>query len=137
MTTRCSLVHPSTSKLGPDAQAKGKYEYTPPEVLAYLRNELLAPEDLALVTEFYRERGLPMPGTEPALAGVQEPRRVEAPVAFAHPYGTAEVKRVVRKSGSTEGRVVDAVAILVDGLTEQHAESIFNRLAKRLGYEVG
>ena len=53
MSTGTSLVHPDTAKLTPDAQKKGIYHYTPPEVLAFNNGESLNEQDLAIVRKFY------------------------------------------------------------------------------------
>lgn len=139
-TSGASLVHPSTSKLGPEHQAKGVYQYTPPEVLAYQRGEPLSADDQKLVIEYYFDNALPRPVFN---VGLQEPALAEVPDNVAGMLygrdGPAEhtTKRVVRKApDEPPSRVLDAVVILVDGLSDAHAEVIFNRLAKNLGYDI-
>lgn len=134
----CSLVHPSTSKLGPADQAKGNYEYTPPLVLAYLRGEQLSSADLIQVSEFYADKGLPMPTleSEPALAGVKPERSVTAPPAFATPYGRKVVRKVVSEETPPRKPLEEIVAVAISCYTPLQKEALFNQLAADLGYSV-
>lgn len=139
--SRCSLVHPRTSKLGPADQAKGNYEYTPPVVRAYLLGEVLSDEDLQDVTEFYAGQGLPLPTfpAGPALAGHQH--NTFPKVRGEWNGGTLEPKpagRVIRKSTAvmSDTAVLDACSVLVNALSDEHKETLLNILVDKLGYSV-
>lgn len=138
--TRCALVHPSTSKLGPDDQAKGVYEYTPPLVLAYLRGEPLASNDLVQVHAFYASKGLPMPSLdpEPALAGLTD--AVHGRWEVTSPQVQQIPRKVVRKALSEETPprkpLEEIVAVAVSCYTSLQKEELFNQLAAELGYSV-
>lgn len=154
--SRTSLVHPSTSKLGPEDQAKGVYVYTPPLVLAYMNGEHLSSADMFEVREHFESQGLAlpvierMPETGPALADVfpdnvagcqrtadEIPRTASMSPAFAAPYG----KKVVRKAGkSPDPTPYDVmehiVATALSTYTAGQKDALFNQLAAELGYSV-
>lgn len=157
-TTGASLVHPSTSKLGPEDQAKGVYEYTPPMVLAYLRGETLSQVDLADVTVFFGDKGMTLPRIERS-TGPQEPaladRSAVMPATFAaayggSPQGTAEdfveavlnPRKVVKKTGGsgqvggTGAALFQIADVTLPLLTIEQQTYFFNYLAGQLGYEV-
>ncbi|WBF78447.1 hypothetical protein [Cronobacter phage EspYZU13] len=134
MSTGTSLVHPDTAKLTPDEQKKGIYEYTPPEVIAYLRGERLSATDLELVTNFY---GGTLPNltaaaahAEPALAE----RKTTKPPAMAAPYGRKLVaKRKVQPGGTP---LVDITKMMAANLPDDDAWAVLVTLAQRFDLEV-
>lgn len=138
--SRTSLVHPSTSKLGPEDQAKGVYVYTPPLVLAYMNGEQLSSADMFEVREHFESQGLAlpvierMPETGPALAGV-------FPDNVAGCQRTAdEIPRgVVRKAGKSPlpyDVMARIVAAALSTYTTGQKDALFNQLAAELGYSV-
>lgn len=135
--SRCSLVHPSTSKLGPADQAKGNYEYTPPVVRAYLLGEVLSEEDLQDVTEFYAGQGLPLPTfpAEPALAG-QFKDNVSGCQRTADEIPRRIVRKVVAQEKPPRKPLEDIVAVALSCYTPLQKETLFNKLAADLGYSV-
>lgn len=140
-----ALVHPDTAKLPPSEQKKGVYEFTPFEVRAYLRGEELSPEDRAIVREFYQTIGEKMPAdypphhveSEPALADVPTPRRVEASPAMAVPYGG---KRVIKKPApvfnSPLASLREIAELSVTSLPDAEAYALLVKLATRFNMEI-
>ncbi|CUH74587.1 hypothetical protein AXI70_gp12 [Cronobacter phage Dev-CD-23823] len=127
MSTGTSLVHPHTAKLPPDQQAKGVYQYTPPEVLAYQRGEQLSEQDLAFVKRYYG-------GTLPSIPGAVG---VAENVALAE-QSAAPRRKLVKKGsgGAASASVYDAITLLVNTLGDNDKELLLMRLANDLGYEV-
>lgn len=153
--SRTSLVHPSTSKLGPEDQAKGVYVYTPPLVLAYMNGEQLSSADMFEVREHFETQGLALPVIErmpesgPALADVFQdnvsgcqrtadeiPRTVGMSPAFAAPYGKKVVRKAVSKETPPRKPLEEIVAVAVSCYTPLQKEALFNQLAAELGYSV-
>lgn len=127
MSTGTALVHPSTAKLTPDAQAKGTYVYTPPEVLGYLNGDILSDADMAIVTKFFN-------GNPPALQAAQ-PDPVEA---FNYqPQVTPAKRRVLtkKKVDITRPTPLDAAYTLADALDDDAAYSLLCRLASRFNFD--
>lgn len=135
--SRCSLVHPSTSKLGPADQAKGNYEYTPPVVRAYLLGEVLSVEDMQDVAEFYAGQGLPLPDFPdgPALTG-----QFQDNVSGCQRTADETPRRVVRKVTAQETAprkpLEEIVSVALSCYTPRQKETLFNKLAVELGYSV-
>ena len=141
MSTGTSLVHPDTAKLTPDAQKKGIYHYTPPEVLAFNNGESLTDEDLAIVRKFY---GGVIPNITPdngqhevpAAPANPAPRRVESQPALAAPYGQQPKKLVKKKVDVTRPTPLDAAYILADSLYDDEAYSLLCQLAARFNFDI-
>lgn len=146
--SRTALVHPSTSKLGPDEQAQGVYVYTPPEVTAFRNGEPLDDGSLQVVRAFYAELGQPLP-TQPALAepfysnkgGGTDTTAVTRSVGMAPELAAPYGKKVVRKpSKSPEPTPYDVmehiVATALSTYTDGQKDALFNHLAAELGYIV-
>lgn len=140
MSTGTSLVHPDTAKLTPDAQKKGIYHYTPPEVLAFNNGESLTDEDLAIVRKFY---GGVIPNITPdngqhevpAAPANPTPRRVESQPALAAPYGQRPTK-LVKKRKASGATPLDAAYVLVAALDDDAAYSLLCHLAGRFDLDM-
>ena len=140
MSTGTSLVHPDTAKLTPDAQKKGIYHYTPPEVLAFNNGESLTDEDLAIVRKFY---GGVIPNITPdngqhevpAAPANPAPRRVESQPAFAAPYGQRPTK-LVKKRKASGATPLDAAYVLAAALDDDAAYSLLCHLAGRFDLDM-
>ena len=140
MSTGTSLVHPDTAKLTPDAQKKGIYHYTPPEVLAFNNGESLTDEDLAIVRKFY---GGVIPNITPdngqhevpAAPANPAPRRVESQPALAAPYGQRPTK-LVKKRKASGATPLDAAYVLVAALDDDAAYSLLCHLAGRFDLDM-
>lgn len=145
------LVNSRTPDAIPDEQHQGNYVLKPVSVFMYEEGVSIDTLSAAEVGEVLRYYGVdsvaglpPVAPKEPALADVTPQRAQTPPSAFAAPYGQpaegyAEVaRRVVKKRGQEPAtpRVIDACVILIDGLSEAHKESLFNRLAEQLGYDI-
>lgn len=128
MSTGTALVHPSTAKLTPAAQAKGQYSYTPPEVLGYLNGDILSDADMAIVTKFFN-------GNPPALQAAQ-PNPVDD---FNYqPQATPAPRRVLTKKRVEAARPtpLDAAYTLADALDDDAAYSLLCRLASRFNFDI-
>ena len=140
MSTGTSLVHPDTAKLTPDAQKKGIYHYTPPEVLAFNNGESLTDEDLAIVRKFY---GGVIPNITPdngqhevpAAPANPAPRRVESQPALAAPYGQRPTK-LVKKRKASGATPLDAAYVLAAALDDDAAYSLLCHLAGRFDIDM-
>lgn len=140
MSTGTSLVHPDTAKLTPDAQKKGIYHYTPPEVLAFNNGESLTDEDLAIVRKFY---GGVIPNITPdngqhevpAAPANPAPRRVESQPALAAPYGHRPTK-LVKKRKASGATPLDAAYVLAAALDDDAAYSLLCHLAGRFDLDM-
>lgn len=140
MSTGTSLVHPDTAKLTPDAQKKGIYHYTPPEVLAFNNGESLTDEDLAIVRKFY---GGVIPNITPdngqhevpAAPANPAPRRVESQPALAAPYGQRPTK-LVKKRKASGATPLDAAYVLAAALDDDAAYSLLCHLAGRFDLDM-
>lgn len=132
MSTGTALVHPSTAKLTPDAQAKGNYHYTPPEVLGYNRGEALSDEDLRIVRQYYGGV-LPVQPSKEALERV----RNEPSGGFDYQPQTAP-RRVLTKKRAEPARPtpLDAAYTLADSLDDDAAYSLLCRLAGRFNFDI-
>lgn len=146
MSTGTALVHPDTAKLTPDAQKKGTYHYTPPEVLAFNNGESLNDEDLAIVRKFYggvipnitpgnAQNAVSSTATDTASFDYQPQRRVESQPALAAPYGQRPTKLVKKRkaSGSTP---LDAAYVLAAALNDDDAYSLLCHLAGRFDLDM-
>ena len=147
MSTGTSLVHPDTAKLTPDAQKKGIYHYTPPEVLAFNNGESLADEDLAIVRKFYggvipnitprdSQDAVSSTATDYETFNYQPQRRVESQPALAAPYGQQPKKLVKKKVDVTRPTPLDAAYILADSLYDDEAYSLLCQLAARFNFDI-
>lgn len=129
MSTGTALVHPSTAKLTPAAQAKGTYVYTPPEVLGYLNGDTLSDVDMAIVTKFFN-------GNPPALQ-TKQPDPVES---FNYqPQVTPAQRRVLTKKrvdADNRPTPLDAAYTLADALDDDAAYSLLCRLASRFDFDI-
>lgn len=144
MTTGTALVHPDTAKLTPDAQKKGTYHYTPPEVLGYNRGEALSDEDLRIVRQYYGGV-LPVQPSKEALERVlnepsggfdyQPQRRVESQPALAAPYGQRPTK-LVKKRKASGATPLDAAYTLAAALDDNDAYSLLCHLAGRFDLDI-
>lgn len=154
MSTGTALVHPDTAKLTPDAQKKGTYHYTPPEVLAFNNGESLSDGDLEIVRKFY---GGVIPNITPgngqnAVSSTatdseiytrdkspsfdyQPQRRVEAQPALAAPYGQRPTK-LVKKRKSSDATPLDAAYVLAAALNDDDAYSLLCHLAGRFDLDI-
>ena len=147
MSTGTSLVHPDTAKLTPDAQKKGIYHYTPPEVLAFNNGESLTDEDLAIVRKFYggvipnitprdSQDAVSSTATDYETFNYQPQRRVESQPALAAPYGQQPKKLVKKKVDVTRPTPLDAAYILADSLYDDEAYSLLCQLAARFNFDI-
>lgn len=140
MSTGTSLVHPDTAKLTPDAQKKGTYHYTPPEVLAFNNGESLNDDDLEIVRKFY---GGVIPNITPdngqhevpAAPANPVPRRVESQPALAAPYGQRPTK-LVKKRKASGATPLDAAYVLSAALNDDDAYSLLCHLAGRFDLDM-
>ena len=140
MSTGTSLVHPDTAKLTPDAQKKGIYHYTPPEVLAFNNGESLTDEDLAIVRKFY---GGVIPNITPDNGQHEVPaapanpasRRVESQPALAAPYGQRPTK-LVKKRKASGATPLDAAYVLAAALNDDDAYSLLCHPAGRFDLDM-
>lgn len=142
-----ALVHPRTQDLGPDEQAKGVYEYTPPEVLAYLNGEVLNEADLGLVTAYYQQRreSIPFP-PKPAIAEVVDSNKGGGSGrsdAVGHTYQVQygkETKRVLRQPAPTFNDPLQALRNIanasVASLPDADAYEILVSLAARFKFDI-
>lgn len=147
MSTGTSLVHPDTAKLTPDAQKKGIYHYTPPEVLAFNNGESLNEQDLAIVRKFYggvipnitprdSQDAVSSTATDSETFNYQPQRRVESQPALAAPYGQQPKKLVKKKVDVTRPTPLDAAYILADSLYDDEAYSLLCQLAARFNFDI-
>lgn len=140
MSTGTALVHPDTAKLTPDAQKKGTYHYTPPEVLAFNNGESLNDDDLEIVRKFY---GGVIPNITPgngqhevpAAPANPAPRRVESQPALAAPYGQRPTK-LVKKRKASGATPLDAAYVLSAALNDDDAYSLLCHLAGRFDLDM-
>lgn len=122
-------MHPSTAKLTPDAQAKGSYSYTPPEVLGYLNGDILSDGDMAIVTKFFN-------GNPPALQAKQP----DTVGTFNYQPQVAPAQRRVltkkRVDAAKRPTPLDAAYTLADALGDDEAYSLLCRLASRFDFDI-
>lgn len=146
MSTGTSLVHPDTAKLTPDAQKKGTYHYTPPEVLAFNNGEHLTDEDLAIVKRFYGgvipnitaqvpQDDVPATSADTSAFNYQPQRRVESQPALAAPYGQRPTK-LVKKRKASGATPLDAAYVLAAALNDDDAYSLLCHLAGRFDLDM-
>ena len=146
MSTGTSLVHPDTAKLTPDAQKKGIYHYTPPEVLAFNNGESLTDEDLAIVRKFYggvipnitprdSQDAVSSTATDSETFNYQPQRRVESQPALAAPYGQRPTK-LVKKRKAADATPLDAAYVLAAALNYDDAYSLLCHLAGRFDLDI-
>lgn len=146
MSTGTSLVHPDTAKLTPDAQKKGIYHYTPPEVLAFNNGESLTDEDLAIVRKFYggvipnitprdSQNAVSSTATDSETFNYQPQRRVESQPALAAPYGQRPTK-LVKKRKASDATPLDAAYVLAAALDDDDAYSLLCHLAGRFDLDI-
>lgn len=146
MSTGTSLVHPDTAKLTPDAQKKGIYHYTPPEVLAFNNGESLTDEDLAIVRKFYggvipnitprdSQDAVSSTATDSETFNYQPQRRVESQPALAAPYGQRPTK-LVKKRKASDATPLDAAYVLAAALNDDDAYSLLCHLAGRFDLDI-
>lgn len=146
MSTGTALVHPDTAKLTPDAQKKGTYHYTPPEVLAFNNGESLNDDDLEIVRKFYggvipnitpgnAQNSVSSTATDSASLNYQPQRRVESQPALAAPYGQRPTK-LVKKRKASGATPLDAAYVLAAALDDDAAYSLLCHLAGRFDLDM-
>lgn len=146
MSTGTALVHPDTAKLTPDAQKKGTYHYTPPEVLAFNNGESLNDDDLEIVRKFYggvipnitpgnAQNAVSSTATDSASLNYQPQRRVESQPALAAPYGQRPTK-LVKKRKASGATPLDAAYTLAAALDDNDAYSLLCHLAGRFDLDM-
>lgn len=146
MSTGTALVHPDTAKLTPDAQKKGTYHYTPPEVLAFNNGESLNDDDLEIVRKFYGgvipnitpgngQNAVSPTATDTETFNYQPQRRVESQPALAAPYGQRPTK-LVKKRKASGATPLDAAYVLTAALNDDDAYSLLCHLAGRFDLDM-
>lgn len=146
MSTGTALVHPDTAKLTPDAQKKGTYHYTPPEVLAFNNGESLNDDDLEIVRKFYggvipnitpsnAQNAVSSTATDTETFNYQPQRRVESQPALAAPYGQRPTK-LVKKRKASGATPLDAAYTLAAALDDNDAYSLLCHLAGRFDLDM-
>lgn len=146
MSTGTALVHPDTAKLTPDAQKKGTYHYTPPEVLAFNNGESLNDDDLEIVRKFYGgvipnitpgngQNAVSSTATDSTSLNYQPQRRVESQPALAAPYGQRPTK-LVKKRKASGATPLDAAYTLAAALDDNDAYSLLCHLAGRFDLDM-
>lgn len=136
MGTGTALVNARTPKAVPDEQFQGHYEYTPPEVVAYLRGEQLSTEERAVVNNFY--------GGNPPLVGhnvaPQSPEHYPQAMAKAALAGQQVKPTRLRSKGSkvqaAPPELEEIAVMLSDALNNDSAWVLLTHLAERFELEL-
>lgn len=146
-----SLVNSRTPDALPEAQHQGTYSIKPVSVFMYEEGVSVDTLSAIEVGELLRYYGVdsvgalpPVAPNQPALADDKPQRSMVAPQAFAAPYGLppdvydVTPRKVVKKQGHPQSVavVLDATLLLLNGLSTEQAEHVFQTLAKQLGYDI-
>lgn len=151
-----SLVNSRTPKAHPDEQHQGTYSIKPVSVFMFEEGAAIdsfTPIEIGELLRFYGVGTVAeLPPQAPQL---EEPALADASVHVlgeTHRFASGAPglqnlppdeywvtpRKVVTKRDQepSSPRVIDACVILIDGLSEAHKESLFKRLANKLGYDI-
>lgn len=135
MSTGTALVNARTPKAVPDEQFQGNYQYTPPEVQAYLRGEQLDEADLQLVKQFYGG-ALPLRGHTVTSQTPENYPQVAAKAAMVGESPKPTRLRSKIRARSARPDLETLVLQFTDVLPEDSAWVVLKHLAERFDLEV-
>lgn len=139
--SRTALVNARTPNAVPEEQFQGTYQFTPPEVLAYLRGEQLSAADLALVdNHFNGER--PVVAHSIASKSPEDYPQAMAKAALAGQTVKLTQRRLVAKrtagtdTPSPDTLAASFVSDFIQLCNDDLAYSYLQTLAKRFEMEI-
>lgn len=135
--SKTALVNARTPNAVPDEQFQGNYQYTPPEVQAYLRGEELDEVDLSLVRGFYGG-ALPLRGHAVTPQSPEQYPQAAAQAALAgQPVKPTRLRsKKVETQAVHDDTLEDVAVMLSDCLTNGSAWVLLKHLAERFELEM-